>query len=121
MSLDTSVSLPSQQQSEYRVDYTRLRALARQAWSTQPGVFDDEYFIGTLVERFPGCSIATATDSIGRLHVTINPKSKQAVHFLQGLAGYDLWRAQSDPLYTLSLNNTLASLNQTIESYKDRE
>lgn len=107
---ETEVEMLGQQQSEHRPEYARLRALATEAWSTQPGASSDKHFLEIIRGRFPGCDISTSTDSIGRLRVTVHRESQPPAFFQQGLAGHDLWRVQSDPCYSLSLYNPLTSL-----------
>jgi hypothetical protein len=103
-----------QEHVDHKADYARLRSLAKDAWTSTRGALEDQHFLDIFSERFSGCSIKHDTDSLARLRVTVTPQAKAPLYFQQGLPGYDLWRAQRDTCYSLSLYNPLASLEQTI-------
>jgi|GEM_PF-6235876 len=111
---DGALAKLRQQQFEYPSEYARLRALASEVWSTQLGTSPGKDFSEIFKQRFPGCTISHSTDLLGRLRVTVNPASEQPAYFQQELAGYDLWRVQRQPCYSLSLDHPLRSLEQTI-------
>jgi hypothetical protein len=116
---DTELSRSLHTQAMDRPDFARTRALAKNAWSTTPGDLSRERFMRTFSSEFPSCEITCSVDYLGRLEVMIAPRSGAPLFFLQGLAGHDLWRAQRDPCYSLSLYNPLASLRQTIDRDHD--